>query len=1050
MPEVKPKVLILDDELLIVRSLANLLESTCDVFMAGDAEAALELAREHDLAVILCDERMPGVSGHEFLRRAREISQAVCIMMSGFADMSALTEAVNSGRIFAYIAKPWDPLKLRLQIAAAVVHFNLTAEVEHERGLLRALMENIPDLIYFKDLQSRFIRVNEAHARNLGAKDSADCIGKSNENYFGPEETIPWRLHEEEIIRSGQPQADRVQEVQNHEGTVSWWSTTKVPMFDRSGKVSGIAGVSRNITELKSTDKILRDQYEHTRMILESATDAFIGMEADGAIIAWNPQAERTFGWSAAEITGLLLCDTVIPHAYRAAHANGVEQFIEMTHGNLSGRPIEFVALHRDGHEFPVEARVWPVRRDGVLSFNAFVRDITEQRGLEEARRKETTLIELLQSVTVAANQASTLEPIAQACLDRICSPAVWQTGHVYLLSKKPPFEMISTALWHEAGTARFAAFREASRCGADLRIKGLPGCVLTSGEPRWLVNLADEEPLSARTRAAVEAGLKSGFGFPVVVEEKVVAVFEFFSLRTQPPDREFLTMMGHIGTQLAQVIIRQRVEEDLRTAKSAAEFANRAKSDFLTTMSHEMRTPMNAILGMSDLLSESLLGEKERGYVRIFQKAGHSLLDLINDLLDFSKVESGHVKLESIAFDLKDLLGRIIEMMEPRARDRGLALTLELLPGVPRHLAGDPNRLRQILTNLLGNALKFTERGSITLRAGPDAGGVPGCLRFDVADTGIGIAADKTKMIFERFTQADSSTTRKYGGTGLGLAISKGLVELMGGQMGCESEPGRGSTFFFNVRFEIRPEPVAAMPVEPGAAVPQWRPAGNQRAFRILIAEDSEHNLLLIQAYLEDPRFQVEVAENGLIALEKVKSGGVDLVLMDIQMPVMDGLEATRAIRQWESLTHASPVPIIALTAQAGAESQEKSLEAGCTGHLTKPVRKAALLDAMGQYLGGTILVTPPKGIEPLVPKYLFTIRREMSEMLAGLDSKNCEISRRIGHQFKGSGAGYGFPEIARVGAAVELAAMASNGEEIRSQLLALTRYLDRVEIAQ
>ena len=315
--------------------------------------------------------------------------------------------------------------------------------------------------------------------------------------------------------------------------------------------------------------------------------------------------------------------------------------------------------------------------------------------------------------------------------------------------------------------------------------------------------------------------------------------------------------------------------------------------------------------------------------------------------------------------------------------------------------------------------------------------------------DTGIGIAADKTEMIFDRFTQADSSTTRKYGGTGLGLAISKGLVELMGGRIGCTSEVGKGSTFFLTAPFDVRKEMEAPELAQPAVTViPPVSPDGPQPVYRILIAEDSEDNLLLTKAYLKDGRFEVDVAVNGKIAVEKVISGHPHLVLMDMQMPVMDGLEATRAIRQWEAKTHAHPIPILALTAHATRDGVAKSLEAGCTGHLTKPIKKAALLDAISRHLGVTIRITPPQGIEGLVPQYLLNIRRDMEAILAGVNSKDCDIARRLGHQFKGSGEGYGFPEITRTGATVELAAMAGDEDEIRSRILALGTYLDRVEI--
>ncbi|MGA3201803.1 MAG: PAS domain S-box protein [Bryobacteraceae bacterium] len=1041
----REKLLILDDEVLLLKSLEHLFEDDYEVFATTEAETAMRLAGEHDMAVILCDERMPKVSGHEFLRQVKEISRATRVMMSGYADMRALTDAVNSGQIFAYIAKPWEPLKLRAQVSAAATHFKLLQEVEQERELLRALMENIPDLIYFKDRESRFTRVNQAHARNLGEKDAADCIGKSNADYFDPENALRWRLREEQILRSGLPEVGRIEQLKDSSGGLSWWWTTKVPMFDRNGQATGIAGISRDITALKNSEEMLREQNERNRMILETAHDAFIAMDSDGTITAWNPQAERTFGWTAEEIMGRNFYDAVIAPVYLEAGALGLEHFLPAEPGSPLNRAIEVVAMHRDGHSVPVEATVWPVRAGGVYCFNAFVRDISERRRAEETRRKDATLSQLLQRVTMAANRSSSIDHTAQTCLRLICSSTGWSIGHLYLRAKYSQ-ELISAA-WHIDELVRFAAFREASdHLHRDLEGEP-PGRVLASGKPEWIVNLADEK-LFRRSRPAREAGLRSGFAFPVTVADDIVGVLEFFSLQTEQPDPDLLSMMGHIASQLEQVIIRQRAEEELLGAKASAELANRAKGEFLTTMSHEMRTPMNAILGMAELLAGTPLAEEQRKYVRIFQKAGANLLLLINDILDLSKVDSGHVELESIGFDLRGLLERTVEIMASRAQDRGLELTVEVLPGVPSGLVGDPNRLRQILVNLIGNALKFTERGSVILRVEPDPGGEAGWLRFEVVDTGIGIAADKTRMIFERFTQADSSTTRKYGGTGLGLAISMGLAGLMGGRMGCVSELGKGSTFFLAAPFGIREEvdvseaweaPAVALP--PGTALPQ-------QITRILIADDSEENIVLIEAYLQDCAFDLDTAANGAIAVEKVKSGSPHLVLMDVQMPVMDGLDATRAIRQWEARTNAIPVPILALTAHAGAEGVARSLEAGCTEHLTKPINKATLLEAVSRQIRGKIRVTPPKGIEDLIPKYLTMVRREIEEVRASRDAKDCNTALRVGHQLKGSGESYGFPEISRTGGFLERAAIAANQEEIQNQILALAAYLDRVEI--
>jgi CheY-like chemotaxis protein len=436
--------------------------------------------------------------------------------------------------------------------------------------------------------------------------------------------------------------------------------------------------------------------------------------------------------------------------------------------------------------------------------------------------------------------------------------------------------------------------------------------------------------------------------------------------------------------------------------------------------------------------------------YVRIFQKAGANLLALINDILDLSKVESGRFELESIGFDLGALLQKIIEMMDSPAQDRGLQLILEILPGVPLGLIGDPNRLRQILVNLIGNALKFTSRGSVTLRVEPDPAGAAGWLRFSVVDTGIGIATDKTEMIFDRFTQADSSTTREYGGTGLGLAISKGLVELMGGRMGCTSEKGKGSTFFLEAPFDLYKVTEASASAQPvNLAIPPAEAARKHPVFRVLIAEDSEDNLVLIKAYLKDYGFELDVAENGKVAVEKVVSSHPQLVLMDVQMPVMDGLQATRAIRKWEQRIHAHPMPIFALTAHATGDAVARSREAGCTEHLTKPIKKAVLLEAIFRHISGQIGVTPPGRVESLAPNYLAQVRRDVARILGAVDAKDCILPRQLGQHFKRTGENYGFPEITRTGAMLELAAMASNEDEIRSQILALSTYLDRVEVA-
>ncbi|MFQ5600053.1 MAG: response regulator, partial [Candidatus Krumholzibacteriia bacterium] len=482
---------------------------------------------------------------------------------------------------------------------------------------------------------------------------------------------------------------------------------------------------------------------------------------------------------------------------------------------------------------------------------------------------------------------------------------------------------------------------------------------------------------LDAATRETIWKHVRGGRAWrgEVLVERR--SGEQYVEEMTLAPVRNGQGVIRHFVAIKQDITLRKKAEAELREAHDAALEASRAKSQFLANVSHEVRTPLNGIMGMTALALDTGLTSEQREYLEIVQSSAESLLSVINDILDYSKAEAGKLEVESVEFDLADSIRETLAMLAPRAREKCLVLGHEIAGAVPQRLVGDRDRLRQVVVNLVGNAIKFTDEGRVELGIGVrDRSEEKIELLFSVADTGVGIPFDKCDTIFEAFEQADGSSTRAHGGTGLGLAISRQIVELLGGLIWVESEVGKGSVFFFTACFGIGSgpgrSPEAGMQAGPAdrapdrsdvAAGPPNHPAGPSdtperaaepgtatRSLDILLAEDHDVNQRLAVLLLEKRGHRVTVAVNGQDAVRKATQHRFDLILMDVQMPVMDGFQATVAIRERES---GQRVPIVAMTAHAMRGDRERCLQAGMDDYVSKPIRTAEFLAVIDRTVG-------------------------------------------------------------------------------------------------
>ncbi len=791
---------------------------------------------------------------------------------------------------------------------------------EKDLRLAQFSLEHASDAIHWMDPHGRIVYANRAACDSLGrSREELLSLSIPDIDPLFPIET--WAAFWKELKTL--PSMSFETQHQTKQGAVFPVEITATYLnFDGQEYAFAFA---HDITERKRAEKDLR----LAQFSLEHASDGVFWMNPQGRILYANEAACRSLSRTREELLSLS-----IPEINPTFPKETWESFWK----NLKTRAfvsVETQHATKTGWLFPVEVTATYLEFDGQEYSFAFVRDITERKGAEEDARQSS---ELLRIVLDSIPEAVYGIDMQGKCT--FCNPSCLQ-----LLGYEKVEELLDRNM-HDL-------IHHTRPDGSHYPVEE---CHIFEAFRQGHGTHIDDEVIWRR----------DGTSFPA----------EYWS----DPMHRGEEAIGTVVT-FVNIAERKRGEQFLLEAKDAAEAANRAKSEFLANMSHEIRTPMNGVIGVAGLLLDTELTAEQRQYAELVRTSGEALMTVINDILDFSKIEARKLMLETNDFDLRTVLENAVELLAIKAAEKGLVLASELKPGTPRLLRGDHGRLRQILVNLLGNAVKFTQKGTVSIWAGldveEDESGNDGraALRFEVSDTGIGFRQEQASALFEPFIQGDGSSTRRYGGTGLGLTISKQLVGLMGGQIGVASQEGKGSTFWFTAVFEKQPAASAPVDANPDAAMQLNPPVRRQPVVaqpksraRILLAEDNLTNQQVAVAILRKFGYAADVAGNGVEVLDALRKADYDVVLMDCKMPEMDGYEAARQIRDARTGMRNPHIPIIAITADAISGDREKCLESGMNDYLSKPVEPRQLSEILEKWLNMPAVAEscPPGGQSP------------------------------------------------------------------------------------
>ncbi len=886
------------------------------------------------------------------------------------------------------------------------------------RAQYQSLVESLPLNVFQKDLEGKVLFGNELYCQTIG-QPLEELIGKTDFDLFPQELAEKYTKDDAHIILTGEV-LETIEDHLKPDGEKIYVQVLKTAVRDESGKVLGIQGMFWDVTDRRRAEEALKVSEARQRAIFEAALDCIITIDADGKIVEFNRAAEQTFGYKSAEMVGKEMAEILTPPSSRARHRDNLLRYQSTGEASILGRRLEMPLMKKNEEAFMAEVAMQPVPHGDSLQFTIFLRDITDRLKAEERLRRSNARFQRLVESDIIGIIIVNLNGLIKEANDVFLG----MTG--YLKSEV--------------------------RAGR-LNLMEMTPIEYHSQDQECLIHLNEHGTCPAWEK---ELTRKDGSRVPILLGVTLL----------EGNNQEALCFVLDISTQ-------KETEQQLKKAKEAADAASKSKSAFLANMSHEIRTPMNAVIGMTDLVLHSELAPEQREYLQVVAESAESLLQLINDILDFSKIEVGKLELEEVEFRLRDAINGVLKSLAVQAHSKAIEIVCQVDHDVPDLVSTDLNRLRQILINLVGNAIKFTPSGEVVIKVEKQHHiNNKLHLLISVTDTGIGIPQKRIKHIFEPFEQLEQSMARRFGGTGLGLSITSRLVELMGGRIWCESTEEQGATFFFTSVInaiadcpdEIDPEVTsqleqlrvlavddnesssnslaemfeswninlqtsdsaanaidklhesefdiilidAHMPhvdgfelveqmkgttfgfelpaifimltsgdppgdiarcEELGAAAYLMKPINPSELFdtliafvggeklssaqftayeaepsasgvlKILLVEDSVYNQKLAVGLLKKKGHSITVAENGKVALKFLKNQTFDLVLMDVQMPEMDGLEATRAIRGIEKTT-GEHLPIIAMTAQAMKGDREQCLAAGMDNYIAKPIR--------------------------------------------------------------------------------------------------------------